>query len=120
MACSAALAVAGGAVAQEAISTAANASGGGAPAQASPPGTPIVLSNRTNERDDRGPLPIGPCGGVKITDDGRAQPDKSPHGAVWGGVGTHGYREAGGAVCVPLGDSGRVSIVVDDTRWGHR
>ena len=108
-----------GARAQEAIPTAANSPGGGAPPAAS--GGPIVLSDKSQDRDDRGPLVVGPCGGVeKSVDGGPPKLDKSPHGEVWGGVGTHGYREAGGVLCVPLGDGGQVSVAVDATRWGGR
>ncbi|HEY2179386.1 MAG TPA: hypothetical protein VGH15_12465 [Caulobacteraceae bacterium] len=105
--------------AQEAIPTAANAADGGAPAAASN-GGPITISNR-REHDDRGPVRIGPCGGVSVSVDGSPpKPDKTPHGEVWGAVGTHGYREAGGEVCIPLGDNGRVTLAVDAGRWGRR
>jgi hypothetical protein len=110
-----------GARAQEAIPTAANAPDGGAPsAAASGPG-PILLSDRHSDFDDRGPIVIGPCGGVaKSVDGGPPKPDKSPHGEVWGGIGTHGYREAGGAVCIPVGQSSAINIAVDTVRWGRR
>jgi hypothetical protein len=113
------LAMAGAAGAQEAIPTAANAADGGAPAVATS-GGPITISNR-REHDDRGPVRIGPCGGVSESVDG-APPklDKNPHGQVWAGVGTHGYRDAGGAVCIPLGENGRVTVAVDASRWGRR
>lgn len=109
-----------GARAQEAIPTAANAPGGGAPgASASGPG-PILLSDRHSDIDDRGPMLVGPCGGVeKSVNGGPPKLDKSPHGEVWGGVGTHGYREAGGAVCVPLGETGAINLAVDTVRWGR-
>ena len=42
--------------------------------------------------------------------------DRKPHGEVWAGVGTGGYREAGAAVTAPLGDCGQATIVVDKTR----
>jgi hypothetical protein len=103
---------------QEAIATAANAPGGGAPPAAST--TPVHIV-RERLRDDSGPLPVGPCGGVAISKDGGPpKPDKSPHGEVWGAVGTHRYREAGGAVCIPLGDSGALHIAVDAARYGRR
>ena len=95
--------------AQEAISTAAGAPSGGAPAE-SPPGDTLRLSDHV----DQGPgflRPIGPCGGPARTEDGK--PDKTPHGSVWAGVGTSGYRELGGALCVPLGDNGALAIAVD-------
>lgn len=45
--------------------------------------------------------------------------DGKPHGEVWAGVGTGGYREAGGVVTQPVGDCGQVTIGVSRTqgRW---
>jgi hypothetical protein len=115
----AALAFSLGARAQEAIPTAANSPGGGAPPAVG--GGPVILGDKTSDIDDRGPVMVGPCGGVaKSVDGGPPKPDKSPHGEVWGGVGTHGYREAGGVVCVPLGDNSQVTVAVDSTHWGRR
>jgi hypothetical protein len=114
----AALAMSLGVRAQEAIPTAANSPGGGAPPVAA--GGPVILADRHSDIDDRGPAPFGPCGVTKTVDDGPPKADKNPHGEVWGGVGTHGYREAGGALCVPLDDNGHVSVAVDATRWGRR
>ncbi len=108
-----------GAQAQEAIPTAANAPGGGAPPAAS--GGPISLGDKSSDFDDRGPVPIGPCGApYKQTADGQLKQDKSPHGEIFGGVGTHGYREAGGVVCLPVGQNGQVSVAVDTVHWGRR
>jgi hypothetical protein len=99
-----------GARGQEAISTAANSPDCGAAGAAA-----------ARDFDDRGPIMVGPCGGVaKSVDGGPLKPDKNPHGEVWGGVGTHGYREAGGALCVPLGQNAQVSVAVDTVRWGRR
>lgn len=95
--------------AQEAIPTAAHAPSGGAPAP-----SPAADTLRLSDHVDQGPDflgPVGPCGGPARTEDGK--PNKDPHGAVWAGVGTSGYRELGGAVCVPLGESGAMSIAVD-------
>jgi hypothetical protein len=111
--------IASGAGAQEAIPTAANQPDGGAPVAASSDG-PLMISHKSM-RDDRGPLPVGPCGGVaRSVDGGPPKPDRNPHGAVWGGVGTHGYRDVGGAVCIPIGDNSRIAIAVDSTSWGRR
>lgn len=44
-----------------------------------------------------------------------APEDHRPHGAVWGGIGTRGYREVGGSVSQAVGDCGRVSVTVDKT-----
>lgn len=41
-----------------------------------------------------------------------ASPDGKPHGEVWAGAGTHGYREAGGVVTEPLGACGQLTIGV--------
>jgi hypothetical protein len=110
-----------GARGQEAISTAANSPDGGAPGAAASGAGPILLSDKSSDFDDRGPIMVGPCGGVaKSVDGGPLKPDKNPHGEVWGGVGTHGYREAGGALCVPLGQNAQVSVAVDTVRWGRR
>jgi hypothetical protein len=113
--------IAAGAQAQEAIPTAANAPSAGAPAPASPAtAAPITLSDR-QEFDDRGPLPVGPCGAVAQVKDGQVQkPDKNPHGEVWAGVGTSGYRDIGGTVCVPIGDHAAVNIAVDSEHISGR
>jgi hypothetical protein len=105
--------------AQEAIPTAAGAPNGGAP-MAEPADAPLRLSDHF----DKGPDVVraaGPCGAPAKTEDGKT--DKSPHGEVWAGVGNHGYREGGGAVCLPLGDSAAVNIAVDAGQgdgWGRR
>ena len=55
------------------------------------------------------------------TADRRACPtraDDRPHGAVWGGVGTGGYRNVGGVVTQPLGDCGQITLGVDHTEGG--
>jgi hypothetical protein len=108
-------------LAEEAISTASGAPGGGAPASPpfDPESGPMRLSDRVDGSDFLGP--VGPCGGPALKEDGK--PDRSPHGEVWAGVGTHGYRDIGGAVCAPIGDHSAVSIAVDAGQldgWGHR
>jgi hypothetical protein len=49
-------------------------------------------------------------------------PDKKPHGEVWAGAGTGGYREAGGVVTMPVGDCGQVTLAIDKTEFAgpHR
>jgi hypothetical protein len=108
------------ALADEAIPTASGASAG---APASPPldpdSGPLRLSDHVDGPDALGP--VGPCGGPAFKENGK--PDRTPHGEVWAGVGTHGYREIGGALCAPIGDSSALSIAVDAGRldgWGHR
>jgi hypothetical protein len=110
--------LAGVARAQEAIPTAASGADGGAPAAA--PGAPVMLSRARSGFDDRGPVTIGPCGVARDIDGVPAKPDKTPHGEVWAGVGTHGYRQAGGAVCIPVGDHAQVTLAVDAAHWGRR
>ncbi|HEY5288499.1 MAG TPA: hypothetical protein VIJ59_00570 [Caulobacteraceae bacterium] len=116
-----ALLVGSGVSAQEAIPTAANAPGGGAPPVQATAGGPITIQDKRSERDDRGPVPIGPCGvPYKMSNDGPPRQDKTPHGEAWAGVGTHGYRDVGGAVCIPVGKAAEVIIAVDSSRWGRR
>jgi hypothetical protein len=107
-------------LAEEAIPTASSAPGAGAPAMPpfDPDSGPLRLSDHVDGLDFLGPQ--GPCGGPAFRPDGK--PDRTPHGAVWAGVGTHGYREIGGAVCAPIGDRSAVSIAVDAGQldgWGH-
>ena len=45
-----------------------------------------------------------------------ASPDGKPHGEVWAGAGTGGYREAGGVVTEPLGHCGSLTIGVSSSR----
>jgi len=46
--------------------------------------------------------------------------DRKPHGEVWAGVGTGGYKEVGGVVTQPIGDCGQVTIAIDKTDFGGR
>ena len=50
--------------------------------------------------------------------------DRKPHGEVSIGVGTGGYRSVYARTDLPLGENGRLSIAVEDTRFngrrGHR
>ena len=95
----------------EAIPTAAASPDGGAPAMADPATNDTM---RLSDHIDRGPdvlRPMGPCGGPLKTADGKT--DMTPHGEIHAGVGSRGYREGGGAVCVPLGENAAMSIAVD-------
>lgn len=96
------------AAAAEPISTAKDATTASptAPAPAAPPlgAAPIQLGP-----DDQ---PIAPA---EAGCNGLASPDGKPHGVVWAGVGTHGYRDMGTAVTAPLGKCGSVSIAIDRT-----
>jgi hypothetical protein len=46
--------------------------------------------------------------------------DRKPHGQVWGGIGTGGYRSVGGVVTQPIGDCARVTIAVEHSEGGGR
>jgi len=45
------------------------------------------------------------------------QGDGKPHGEVWAGVGTGGYRNVGGVVTQPLGDCAQVTVAIDRTQF---
>lgn len=107
-------ALAGPVFAQEAIPTAAGSPTGGAPVPAST--GPLRLPDRIDNGDDI-VRSVGPCGAPPKAD---GKPDRSPHGDVFAGVGTHGYREGGGVVCVPIGDKAAVTLAVDAGRIGDR
>jgi hypothetical protein len=101
--------------AQEAIATATNTPAP-APTSTAPP---LSLGHHQGFSDEGAPL-VGPCGAVGQVHDGVAEkPDKNPHGFVTAGVGTNGYREIGGAVCVPIGDHAAVSVAVNYGRIGR-
>ncbi|MGH6986302.1 MAG: hypothetical protein ACRED9_05615 [Caulobacteraceae bacterium] len=107
------------ALAQDAVPTAGGA-GRGAPAAAPAPGplTPDQMSV-----DDIGPL-MGPCGPTGRDAKNPDKPDSKPHGEVFVGAGTRGYREAGGIVCQPIGANSSVTLSVDAAklpawRWGR-
>lgn len=119
----AALLSASAAAAQEVIRTGPE---GAPPAPAAPPGT-----------DDQSPEAIGawargvlagqsaaPADPARAARPSRcaAPPDRKPHGAVWGGVGTGGYREVGGVVTQPIGDCSSVTVAIDHVQadYGRR
>jgi hypothetical protein len=106
--------------AQEAIPTAAN-TGRGAPPAPATGARPTLLADRDSEHDDRGPVPVGPCG-KPYKDDGKGglKQDKNIGGEVWAGVGTHGYRDVGAAVCIPAGKNSAVSIAIDRSQINWR
>jgi hypothetical protein len=108
-----ALALATPAGAQQAISTAQDTQLGGAPPP--PPPSPVDLPPHRLDIAQNIVRPVGPCGGLPNPDTGKL--DKSPHGEVFAGAGTHGYREAGGVVCVPIGDHAAVNVAVDFGRY---
>lgn len=81
----------------------------GVPTTAAPPlgGDPIQLGF------DDGPVDLG-----QARCNGMVAPDGKPHGAVWAGIGNHGYRDGGVAVTAPLGRCGSVSIAIDRSEGG--
>jgi len=97
------------ALAQEAIPTA-----GGAQSNVSPKTAAAPSDLRPLDEFADGPLgpKMGPCGPLETAD---GKPDHSAHGEVHAGVGTHGYRNIGGAVCKPIGDNGAIAIAIDKT-----
>ncbi len=109
------LVLAGAVAAQEAIPTAQGAPSGGAPIPAA--SGPLRLPDRLDLGTDDILRPIGPCGAPPRAD---GKPDRAPHGAVFAGVGTRGYREAGGVVCVPLGDKASATVAIEAGRIGDR
>lgn len=69
-----------------------------------------VIAGAPAERDEMAEAP----GGCIPPTDGK------PHGEVWAGIGTHGYRQVGGAVTVPVGKCGYATIAVDNTDFDRR
>ncbi|THD58625.1 hypothetical protein [Phenylobacterium sp.] len=55
--------------------------------------------------------PSAQCAAIKA--------DGKPHGEVWAGAGTQGYREVGGVVTQPVGDCSSVTLMVDHTQGGY-
>jgi hypothetical protein len=43
-------------------------------------------------------------------------PDRAPHGEVWAGAGTGGYRDYGGVVTRPLGDCAQVTLGIEQSQ----
>jgi hypothetical protein len=95
--------------AQEAIPTAQNAQFGGAP-PAPPPG-PVEMPKHYRDGARDIVREVGPCGGR--VDPATGKLDQSPHGEVHASVGTAGYREAGGEVCLPVGDHVAATVAID-------
>ncbi len=97
------------------VATARNDTFGGAPPDQ--PAGPIAMAARRYDDSGYMPMPMGPCGGGVDPKTGKL--DMSPHGEVFAGVGSAGYREAGGTVCVPLKDNMAARISVDVGRFPY-
>jgi hypothetical protein len=84
--------------------------------QTAPPPLPPQKS-AASQGDD---VAMGPCGPEKVRANGKL--DTAPHGEVEAGVGTHGYRHLGGAICQPIGQNAAVTVSVSETQgdWGRR
>jgi hypothetical protein len=107
------------ALAQEAIPTASGAPLGGAPTPQ--PEWPQSLGQRPSF--DGADIVRGPLNGCGVPPKEDGSPDKNVHGEVYAGAGTHGYREAGGTACIPIGDHSAATISVNAGRyptWGWR
>ena len=108
------------ALAQEVIQTHA----GESPA-AEAPATPSVGPDR-DQRQANGDWARRVMAG-KPTDDldedaakgCRRNPDREPHGEVWAGVGTGGYKTVGAVVTQPIGDCAEVTVAVSKTDQGR-
>jgi hypothetical protein len=97
------------------VTTASSAQVGDPQPQTAPPPLPPDRSLAAQGQ----PMGMGPCGPERIKPNGKL--DTAPHGEVEAGVGTHGYREVGGAICQPIGQNGAVSVSVSQTQgnWGN-
>lgn len=99
----ASLLVATQAAAGEVVTTAG--ASGQTPPQAAAPAAPLSVQPRRDAEPSDQVLPLA--------DPRCPPPDGKAHGEVWGGVGTSGYRDVGGAVTVPTGKCSSVSIAID-------
>jgi len=95
--------------------TTAGATQAAPPASAATEGAPPLSAAPARRADaDAAPPPADGQPGCR---DGEAV-DHRPHGEVWGGVGTHGYRNVGAAAAAPVGKCSSVSIAVDRVEGG--
>lgn len=111
------------ALAQEAISTAPP---GAPPAAEAAPAPPAIVRDDPNSPDAIGRWANAVLAG-EPTEEAKAEAPKragcipptdgKPHGEVWAGIGTGGYRNVGGMVTVPLGECGYASIAVDKSEF---
>ena len=110
------------ALAQETIQT----HSGQSPAAEAPPG-PVVGPDRDRRQADGDwarKVMAGETTREDAADAGLAKgcqgnPDRQPHGEVWVGVGTGGYKTAGAVVTQPIGDCTEVTVAVSKTDGGR-
>ncbi|WP_334163358.1 hypothetical protein [Phenylobacterium sp.] len=122
-----ALAFGPAAAAEEAMAT-AGASASPPPAAETPPAAPgptAAEDRAAREIGDwaRGVLDGRPSEEIAAAGASRCPAsDGRPHGQVWAGIGTRGYRTVGGVVTQPLGDCGQVTVGVSHTEsdFGRR
>ncbi|MDB5448806.1 MAG: hypothetical protein JWQ97_4123 [Phenylobacterium sp.] len=111
-------AAASGARADEVIKTGAD----GAPPSAEAPAGPIATDEgaRATGVWARGILSGQPVADAKPSQGQgcEAPADRKPHGEVWAGVGTGGYRTLGGVVTQPIGACGQATIAISHTEGG--
>jgi hypothetical protein len=99
---------------------------GSPPAAETPKGLEAPADDQSPEaigRWARGVLAGAPAEGPKASppaSPGCVPPaDRHPHGEVWAGIGTGGYREAGAVVSKPVGNCGHVTIAIDKVEMGR-
>ena len=104
------LVLAGRALADGPVTTAAAGASVAPPPSAAP--LPLPLSGPSSAEGP--PVAMGPCGPEKVRPDGRLE--TAPHGEVDASIGTRGYRQIGGAVCQPIGQDGFVAVSASQTQ----
>jgi hypothetical protein len=114
---------AGGALAQGAIQTAPAAPASPVPAPAAD--TAVAASPTVADQIDAfikaAPVPdVTKDRAPGVTSSNEPQRDRAIHGVVEVGVGSNGYRHAYGRADMPIGDTGTLSIAVDQTRFNGR
>lgn len=112
-----ALLITGQAAAAEVVTTAGAARAAGPPV-AGPAVVPPLGAPQPAIDEAAGPTP--PPGQSRCSAAAPADLDRRPHGEVWAGVGTHGYRDVGTAMTAPVGKCGSVSIAIDRAEGSDR
>lgn len=100
-------------VAAAELVTTAGAAKTPAPQVAATAAVPPLDASARQQTTDEGPGPAAAPGEAGCHAAAPAAADRQPHGEVWAGVGTHGYRDVGTAMTAPVGRCGSVSIAID-------